>query len=125
MKEKGHEQDLPGLLGRAGPTSTTCSQCGANLAAGETNGTTGALDQAVRNTDVVAHLSTFAGLVLPFDIYPISRTRCRPWAAARATPRPAERLSTLRAGHFPTARTEVVPPGKCRYGERGVRLYDR
>jgi hypothetical protein len=46
MKEKGHEQDLPGLLGRAGPTSTTCSQCGANLAAGETNGTTGALDQA-------------------------------------------------------------------------------
>jgi hypothetical protein len=66
MKEKGHEQDLPGLLGQAGPTSTNLSQCGANLAAGGTNGTTGAMDQAVRNTAVVAHLSTFAGLVLPF-----------------------------------------------------------
>jgi hypothetical protein len=46
--------------------ASTCPQCGANLAAGGTNGTTGAVDQAVRNTAVVAHLSTFAGLVLPF-----------------------------------------------------------
>jgi uncharacterized Tic20 family protein len=46
----------------------TCSQCGANLAGGGTNEATGAgaMDQAVRNTAVAAHLSTFAGLVVPF-----------------------------------------------------------
>jgi hypothetical protein len=46
----------------------TCPQCGANVAAGGANETpgAGAADQAVRNTAVAAHLSTFAGLVVPF-----------------------------------------------------------
>ena len=43
----------------------TCPQCGANLVTGGTN-EADAVDQAVRNTAVAAHLSTFAGLVLPF-----------------------------------------------------------
>ena len=46
----------------------TCPHCGANLAADSTNEGTGAgaVDQEVRNTAVAAHLSTFAGLVVPF-----------------------------------------------------------
>ena len=56
----------PACSARPDQQAPTCPQCGANLAAGGTNGTTGAMDQAVRNTAVVAHLSTFAGLVLPF-----------------------------------------------------------
>jgi uncharacterized Tic20 family protein len=53
----------PACSARLDQPAPTCPQCGANLAA---IGTTGAVDQAVRNTAVVAHLSTFAGLVLPF-----------------------------------------------------------
>jgi uncharacterized Tic20 family protein len=47
---------------------TICPQCGANVAAGSPNQATraGAVDQAVRNTAVAAHLSTFAGLIVPF-----------------------------------------------------------
>jgi uncharacterized protein len=46
----------------------TCPQCGTNLAGGSANEATGAgaTDQQVRNTAVAAHLSTFAGLVVPF-----------------------------------------------------------
>ena len=42
--------------------------CGANLAAGGANQATGAgaVDQEVRTTAVATHLSTFAGLVVPF-----------------------------------------------------------
>ena len=53
----------PACSARLDQQAQTCPQCGVNLAAGGTNG---AVDQAVRNTAVVAHLSTFAGLVLPF-----------------------------------------------------------
>jgi uncharacterized protein len=53
----------PACSARLDQQAPTCPQCGANLAA---NGTTGTVDQAVRNTAVIAHLSTFAGLVLPF-----------------------------------------------------------
>jgi uncharacterized Tic20 family protein len=53
----------PACSARLDQQAPTCPQCGANLAAAGTNG---AVDQAVRNTAVVAHLSTFAGLVLPF-----------------------------------------------------------
>ena len=53
----------PACSARLDQQAPTCPQCGANLAA---SGTNGAVDQAVRNTAVVAHLSTFAGLVLPF-----------------------------------------------------------
>jgi hypothetical protein len=56
----------PACSARLDPQAPTCPNCGANLAAGGTNETTGTVDQAVRNTAVVAHLSTFAGLVVPF-----------------------------------------------------------
>ena len=56
----------PACSARLDQQAPTCPQCGANLAASGTNGTTSAVDQAVRNTAVVAHLSTFAGLVVPF-----------------------------------------------------------
>jgi uncharacterized Tic20 family protein len=46
--------------------AATCPHCGANLAAGANHATQATeLDQAVRNTAVAAHLSTFAGLVVP------------------------------------------------------------
>jgi uncharacterized protein len=60
------KRTCPACSARLDQQALTCPQCGANLAASGTNGTTGAVDQAVRNTAVVAHLSTFAGLVLPF-----------------------------------------------------------
>jgi uncharacterized protein len=58
----------PACSARLGHQVPTCPQCGANLAGGGTNEATGAgaVDQAVRNTAVAAHLSTFAGLVVPF-----------------------------------------------------------
>jgi uncharacterized protein len=58
----------PACSARLDQQATTCPQCGANLAAGGTNQAAGAgaVDQAVRNAAVAAHLSTFAGLVVPF-----------------------------------------------------------
>jgi uncharacterized protein len=58
----------PACSARLDPQAQTCPQCGATLARGGANETTGAgaVDQAVRNTAVAAHLSTFAGLVVPF-----------------------------------------------------------
>jgi uncharacterized protein len=58
----------PACSARLDQHTTSCPQCGANLAAGDTEQATGAgaADQAVRNTAVAAHLSTFAGLVVPF-----------------------------------------------------------
>jgi uncharacterized protein len=58
----------PACSARLDRQATTCPQCGINLAAGGGNKTTGAgaVDQQVRNTAVAAHLSTFAGLVVPF-----------------------------------------------------------
>ena len=53
----------PACSARLDQQAPTCPQCGANLTV---SGTNGAVDQAVRTTAVVAHLSTFAGLVLPF-----------------------------------------------------------
>ena len=48
--------------------ATRCSNCGADLAVGGTDQSTeaGATGEAVRNTAVAAHLSTFAGLVIPY-----------------------------------------------------------
>jgi uncharacterized Tic20 family protein len=51
----------PACSARLDQQATICPQCGANQA---TRADT--LDQAVRNTAVAAHLSTFAGLVVPF-----------------------------------------------------------
>jgi uncharacterized protein len=58
----------PACSARLDQHATSCPNCGANLAAGGGNQTTetGAVDQEIRTTAVVAHLSTFAGLVLPF-----------------------------------------------------------
>jgi uncharacterized Tic20 family protein len=58
----------PACSARLDQQATTCPQCGANLAAGGTNQAAGAgaVDQEVRNTAVAAHLSTLAGLVVPF-----------------------------------------------------------
>jgi uncharacterized Tic20 family protein len=58
----------PACSGRLDQQASTCPHCGANLAADSTNEETGpaAVDQEVRNTAVAAHLSTFAGLIVPF-----------------------------------------------------------
>src|SRR5215216_405327 len=58
----------PACSARLDQHATSCPNCGANLAAGggiETT-ETGATDHEIRTTAVVAHLSTFAGLVVPF-----------------------------------------------------------
>lgn len=62
------DRTCPACSARLARQAQTCPQCGANLAASVTNQATGAdaVDQAVRNTAVAAHLSTFAGLVVPF-----------------------------------------------------------
>ena len=58
----------PACSARLDQQASTCPQCGATLTGGGTNEGTEirAVDQAVRNTAVAAHLSTFAGLILPF-----------------------------------------------------------
>jgi uncharacterized Tic20 family protein len=58
----------PACSARLDDEAQTCPQCGANLAAVGANQATlaGAVGQEVRNTAVAAHLSTFAGLVVPF-----------------------------------------------------------
>jgi uncharacterized Tic20 family protein len=57
----------PACSGRLDQQASTCPHCGATLAAGANLVTpAGAVDQAVRNTAVAAHLSSFVGLVVPF-----------------------------------------------------------
>ena len=58
----------PACSARLDQHATSCPNCGANLANGGGNEMTetGAVDQEIRNTAVAAHLSTFAGLVVPF-----------------------------------------------------------
>jgi uncharacterized protein len=58
----------PACTARLDQHPTSCPHCGANLTAGGTDRATGAgaADQQVRNTAVAAHLSTFAGLLVPF-----------------------------------------------------------
>jgi uncharacterized protein len=62
------DRRCPACSARLDQHAVTCPQCGATLAGGGANEGTeiGAVDQAVRNTAVAAHLSTFAGLVVPF-----------------------------------------------------------
>jgi uncharacterized protein len=62
------DRTCPACSARVDQQAPTCPHCGANLAAVGANGATetGAADQEVRNTAVAAHLSTFAGLVVPF-----------------------------------------------------------
>ena len=56
----------PACSARLDQHATSCPQCGANLAAGGGIETTESVDEEIRTTAVVAHLSTFAGLVVPF-----------------------------------------------------------
>ena len=62
------QRTCPACSARLDPQARTCPHCGTSLAAGSANQATGpgAADQAVRNTAVAAHLSTFAGLIVPF-----------------------------------------------------------
>jgi uncharacterized Tic20 family protein len=62
------DRTCPACSARVDQHAATCPQCGANLAAVGRNEATraGAVDQEVRNTAVAAHLSTLAGLVVPF-----------------------------------------------------------
>ena len=58
----------PACSARLEQHTPPCPPCGANLAADGGNETTeiGAVDEEIRNTAVAAHLSTFAGLIVPF-----------------------------------------------------------
>ena len=58
----------PACSARLDQQATTCPHCSANLAAGGTGQASrvGAADQQVHNTAAAAHLSTFAGLIVPF-----------------------------------------------------------
>jgi hypothetical protein len=58
----------PACSARLDQQAATCPHCGAHLAGGGANEGTEirAASQEIRNTAVAAHLSTFAGLVVPF-----------------------------------------------------------
>ena len=58
----------PACSARLDQQATICPKCGTTLTGGGGNQTTetGTADQEIRNTAVAAHLSTFAGLVVPF-----------------------------------------------------------
>jgi uncharacterized Tic20 family protein len=62
------DRTCPACSARLDQHATRCPNCGADLAANGTDQSTeaGAADQEIRNTAVAAHLSTFAGLVIPF-----------------------------------------------------------
>ena len=68
MKEHSMSRSCPVCSARLDQQVTTCPQCGADLAAdGADQGARAArVDEIVRNTAVAAHLSTFAGLIVPF-----------------------------------------------------------
>ena len=60
------QRTCPACSARLDQHTTSCPNCGANLAAGGGIETTESVDEEIRTTAVVAHLSTFAGLVVPF-----------------------------------------------------------
>ena len=62
------DRTCPACSARLDQHATSCPHCGADLAASDTDQSTeaGEAGEAVRNTAVAAHLSTFAGLVMPF-----------------------------------------------------------
>jgi len=60
------DRTCPACSARLDQQATSCPNCGADLAASGIDQSTGAAGEAVRNTAVAAHLSTFAGLVIPF-----------------------------------------------------------
>jgi hypothetical protein len=62
------DRTCPACSARLDQQAATCPQCGADLAASGTDQSTevGVAGEVVRNTAGAAHLSTFAGLVVPF-----------------------------------------------------------
>ena len=62
------DRTCPACSARLDQQATSCPHCGANPAAEGVHHATlaGVVDQAARTTAVAAHLSTFAGLVVPF-----------------------------------------------------------
>jgi uncharacterized protein len=62
------DRTCPACSARVDQHAQSCPHCGTNLTAGATNQATraGVVDQEVRNTAVAAHLSTLAGLLVPF-----------------------------------------------------------
>jgi uncharacterized protein len=62
------DRTCPACSARLDQHATRCPNCGADLVADLTDQTTeaGAADEAVRTSAVAAHLSTFAGLIMPF-----------------------------------------------------------
>jgi hypothetical protein len=62
------DRTCPACSAKLDRQAQTCPNCGTNVAPiGESGASqAGEMDQEVRNTAVAAHLSTFAGLVVPF-----------------------------------------------------------
>ena len=56
----------PACSARLDQHTTSCPHCGANLTDGADSAARATVDEAARNSAVAAHLSTFAGLVVPF-----------------------------------------------------------
>jgi uncharacterized Tic20 family protein len=67
-KEQFMSRRCPVCSTRLDQQATTCPHCGADLAADGASQAARAtsVDETVRTTAVVAHLSTFAGLIVPF-----------------------------------------------------------
>jgi uncharacterized protein len=57
-------RSCPACAARLDEQATTCPHCGADLTADPARAAT--VDESARTTAVAAHLSTFAGLVVPF-----------------------------------------------------------
>jgi hypothetical protein len=67
------DRTCPAWSARRGPHTTSYPRCGGQPRRRERRQAAGAtgMDQAVRNTAVAGHLSTFAGLVVPFEPSPL------------------------------------------------------
>jgi uncharacterized Tic20 family protein len=61
-------RSCPACSARLDQQAATCPNCGANLGADDANppARIRAVDESVRTTAAAAHLSTFAGLIVPF-----------------------------------------------------------
>jgi uncharacterized Tic20 family protein len=64
MKEQFMSRSCPVCAARLDEQATTCPHCGADLTAGP-SARAAVVDESARTTAVAAHLSTFAGLVVP------------------------------------------------------------
>jgi uncharacterized protein len=62
------QRTCPACSARLDQQATTCPHCGATLTTDPTNpaARTATVDETARTTAVAAHLSTFAGLIVPF-----------------------------------------------------------